>query len=215
MIKGIIFDLDDTLYNATACYEKGMCELFSFAKTNFDMSKDVFDKYYSEAKRIVKNRLGNVAASHNRLLYCQTFLELIGKSPVKYALKMYNLFWDTVLDNMVLYDYVLPLFIELKSRGIQIAILSDLTANIQYRKIEKLGLLENIDVLITSEEVGEEKPSYKMFELAMQKMGISAKELLMIGDSRERDIIGAQEAGIKAIQFTNEKDFDRQVRKYL
>ena len=215
MIKGIIFDLDDTLYNASDCYKKGMAALSVFVKSTFDMEDICFREKFSEAKQIVKERLGNVAASHNRQLYCQAFLELIGESPVGHALQMYNTFWDTALDNMHLYDYVWPLFKELKADGIKIAILSDLTANIQHRKIEKLGISDYIDVLVTSEEAGEEKPSLKMFELTMRKLGISADELLMVGDSRERDVVGAQKANITAIHFTDEKNFKDQVRMYL
>ena len=114
---------------------------------------------------------------------------------------MYEVYWSTVLNQMRLFPYALPRVKLLKSRGIKIALLSDLTAHIQHRKIKALDIESFIDVLVTSEEVGEEKPSSKMFNRVMWKLGLEAKDLLMIGDSLERDIRGAEAVGIKALLY--------------
>lgn len=205
MIKGVIFDLDDTLYDAESCYNAGMERLSVFAQDKFDLSPEQFELAFNEAKRDVKRQLGNVATSHNRLLYIQRFLEEINESPVGFSLEMYEVYWGTVLNEMRLFPYVLPLFQTLKERDIRIALLSDLTVHIQHRKIKALGIGEFIDALVTSEEVGEEKPSKKMFEKVMKKLDLASEELLMVGDSLERDICGAEAVGIKGIPFIKQR----------
>lgn len=215
MIKGIIFDLDDTLYNASFCYKCGLEAIALYSEKNLNISPGDFDQKFSIARKNVKERLGNVAASHNRLLYIQNFLEQIGESPVVHALEMYNLYWDIVLESARLYEYVIPLFDFLKGKGIKIAILSDLTSHIQHRKILKLGLEEYVDVLVTSEEVGVEKPCAAMFEAVIDKLNAKAEELIMVGDSPERDITGSEAVGIKALIYGSKINVEREVRQYL
>ena len=201
MIKAVVFDLDNTVYNYDQCHKKAMAKLKTVCMKKFAISSDVFDENFEQAKKIVKNRLGNTGSSHNRLLYMQKFLELIGERPAVYALDLYDVYWDTMLDKMMTYSYVIPLFNELKKNRIKIAILTDLTAHIQHRKLKKLGIAEYIDVLVTSEEAGMEKPDLKMFKLVQEKLYVKSEELLMVGDSKKKDIEGAESAGMKGILF--------------
>ena len=95
---------------------------------------------------------------------------------------------------------------KLKKFGIKTAICTDMTAQIQYRKIDKLGLSNDIDFMVSSEETGLEKPSPIMFELALKKMNVKANEAAYFGDSLERDIEGAANVGIKPFWYIGEKD---------
>ena len=79
--------------------------------------------------------------------------------------------------------------------------MTDLTACIQHCKIKRLGIEEYIDVMVTSEEAGQEKPAPRIFELMAGKLRLNPHEILMIGDSREKDIDGAKNAGMKGILF--------------
>ena len=215
MLRGVIFDLDDTLYNASFCYAKGYEALAVYVDNTFGIRKKEFEEQFAESRKIIKGNLGNVASSHNRLLYIQKYLETIGESPVVYALDMYELFWNTVLEYAELYDYVIPLFNELKDKRIVIALLSDLTSYIQHKKIRKLGIDSYIDVLVTSEEVGVEKPSHIMFDYVIKKMQIDAESVVMIGDSYERDIEGAKAVGIRAIHFVPGLNILQEVERLL
>lgn len=120
-----------------------------------------------------------------------------------YAMDFYNVYWDTMLENMQLFGYVEPLLEELKESGIKIGILTDLTAHIQYRKLSKLCLSDKIDYLVTSEEAGAEKPSDKMFNLMLDKFGMLSEEVLMVGDSQKKDIDGARNAGMECVLVEN------------
>ena len=55
--------------------------------------------------------------------------------------------------------------------------------------------------VIISEDAGVNKPDPAIFDYALQKAGASKEESIMIGDSIEADIRGAQDYGIKAIFF--------------
>ena len=59
----------------------------------------------------------------------------------------------------------------------------------------------HIDLLMASEEAGVSKPDPAIFALALGRLGCSADEAVMVGDSWENDIVGAQRAGIRAVWF--------------
>ena len=217
MIRAVIFDLDNTVYNYDECHEEAMKNLQEYACEKYALDTKTFNSKFDDAKKIVKNQLGNTGASHNRLLYMQTFLESIGRKPVDGAIELYNVYWDTMLENMHLFPYVLPLMIKLKENKICIGVLTDLTAHIQHRKIQKMGLTDYVEVLVTSEEAGKEKPSEIAFDKLKAKIKFAPEEILMIGDSQEKDIDGALQAGMHGILFSIDKasNMDQLVMEYI
>ena len=215
MINAVVFDLDNTLYDYDKCNLIAEERLFCLIAEEFDISKAQAQNLLKTAKLNIKYQLDeDVAASHNRLLYMQNICEQIGKNPLHYAMQFYNCYWDTMLENMELFDYVLPFVSELRAKGIKIGILTDLTAHIQYRKIKKLGLADYIDYLVTSEEAGAEKPSMRMFDRITDKLGLEPNEILMIGDSQKKDIEGAKNCGMQAMLFEGEKAFAKNVSEF-
>ena len=102
------------------------------------------------------------------------------------------------------FDLVLEFILKLKNAGKKISVCTDMTAHIQYRKIERLGLNNFIDFMVSSEETGLEKPSPSMFNLALKKLNCLPEEAVYFGDSPDRDIEGAANVGIKPFWFLGE-----------
>lgn len=50
--------------------------------------------------------------------------------------------------------------------------------------------------VVTAAEAGDPKPDAKIFKLALERAGVAAVECIMVGDSYERDVLGARAAGI-------------------
>lgn len=205
MIKGVIFDIDGTLYDYFSNDKIAVQSLCKYAKENLNVEEEDFRRFYSEARQIVKERLTDGGARHSRVLFCQSVLELLGKNPFCHILKMYDIYWNSFLENMKPFDGVLEFIGKLKSSGKKISICTDMTAHIQYRKIERLGLKNFIDCMVTSEETGLEKPSPVMFNLALKKLNVTAEQTAYFGDSLERDIEGALNVGIKPFWYVGER----------
>ena len=206
MIKGVIFDIDGTLYSYAdndKIATKFLCE---FAEKNLGVDEETFLKTYGEGRRIVKERLTDGGARHSRVLFLQTTLELLGKNPFHYIKGMYDCYWDNFLAGMKPFEGVVEFIRKLKLHGIKTAICTDMTAQIQYRKINRLGLCEYMDFMVSSEETGLEKPSPVMFNLALKKLGVKAEEAVYFGDSLERDIEGAANVGIKPFWYIANKN---------
>ena len=208
MIKAIIFDLDDTLYSYNKLNEQGINEICNYTCEKLKIEKEKFYEAFDKAKKDVKTTLGDVASSHNRLLYCQKTLENLNENPFSIALEMYEVYWQYILKNMKLNANVLEVLEFCKLKKIKIGVCTDLTVHIQHRKIRKLGINEYVDAIVTSEEVGVEKPNFKMYNKILEKLDVTPGEVLFVGDSLKKDVLGSMEYGMKALWYSkinNEK----------
>ena len=206
MYKGVIFDIDGTLYDYQINDKLAMKHFCGYIERAMGISEENFRKTYTEARNIIHQRLKDTAASHSRVLMIQTALELLGKNPFDYVLELYDVYWNYFLENMRPYDGAEEFLRELKNRGVKISTCTDMTAQIQYRKIKKLGLDKFIDFMVTSEETGFEKPSPIMFELALYKMRVRADEAAYFGDALDRDVLGAANVGIEPYWFVADRE---------
>lgn len=198
-------DLDDTLYEYEPCNKVGIQNFISYCKVNFSLSEDTALGLFQSARKIINKRLHGQAASHSRLLYAKEFCEGLGVDPCVHALAMESSYWEPFLNQMKLRENVSEFLRQLKKHAKSIAIVTDLTTAIQLEKLKRLEINHFIDVIVTSEEAGAEKPSASIFQLAADKLKIAKEETVMIGDNFEKDILGAQNFGISAFWF-NEKE---------
>lgn len=99
-------------------------------------------------------------------------------------------------DNFDLYEDVPTVLEELRRAGLKIALISntgrDLPAFVAHHALD-------VDVAIASRAHGWAKPHPSIFEAALDALGITAAEAVMVGDSVEDDMEGATLAGIRAI----------------
>lgn len=197
-VRGVLLDLDNTVYLYDPCHEHALNACLEKAVKELSISAVEFKAVYNQMKHRVNHQLHGQASCHSRLLYFQYLFEsLQGKTNFELPLIFYKLYWNTFFEIMK----VLPeakLFLEkCHTLKLPVAIVTDLTADVQFEKIQKLGIGEHIRFLVSSEEAGKEKPEPDMFHLALQKLNLTAPEVIMIGDSLRADKAGAEALGIK------------------
>lgn len=207
MIKTVIFDIDNTLYDFDRANLCGMEAVQEYCQTVFGLEGETFRDYYQKAWKLEAGRVGTDTASiHNRLIRFQCMMELLGQPVFPHARSLCRKYWDTILDKITPFSGTVKLFQNLKAKNIRIGIGTDMTAYVQYRKLEVLGLSPYIDMVITSEEAGVEKPHPKFFGLCVEKAGCPAEECAFIGDSLEKDVEGAIASGLHGIWYTMGKE---------
>lgn len=190
----ILFDTDNTLYPYDPAHAAAQRAVREKVVNTFSINPGDFDKAFKEARQQVKTRLKHTASSHSRLLYLQRMLEIMGLgSQVLLALDFEQTYWRTFLSNAVLFDEVKELLDDLRLLGIPTAIVTDLTAQIQFRKVVYFGLDHYFDYIVTSEEAGFDKPHEAPFQIALEKMRPKGDCIWMIGDNPVNDIRGARE----------------------
>jgi len=198
--KGIILDLDDTLYDYNTCHIVAITSVFNYISVLTNISISDIKETYSKITKQLKYELYSTASSHNKSIYFKQLLESF-HIELSNVLLLEELYWDTFYDNMTCYLGVYDFIRWNKSLGKKIGILTDYETEYQIKKLKKLGLLEYIDIIVTSEEVGIEKPSIQMFQTILYKMKLQSDQVIMIGDNYEKDIQGANHANIFCYYF--------------
>ena len=200
MINTLFFDLDNTLYDYHLAHDAAMKYVYSFFSRNVDIDFDKFLEVYNGAKLEVHRELVGTASSHNRAIYFQRLIEKLDNT-VKPAiiLELYEKYWESFFVSMKIFPWVMELFKELKSKNIKIAVVTNFTTQVQLRKIDHLGLNKYIDVLVSSEEAGNEKPHPSVFLLAANKLEVLTKNVVMVGDNPVDDIEGANHLNMTTV----------------
>ena len=208
--NGFLIDIDDTLYSYQKCHLhaiKKCYENFTNLKL-FSMSFDEFNNSYRSARNIVTDQLAFQGSCRSRLLAFQIMFE---KMLPNYDFKKYNhalsfekLYWDELISCIEIYSGAYNFLESVFNQGKKICLVSDMQMGIQIKKINKLGIEKFISYLVTSEEVGEEKPSENIYKLALEKLGMSKDEVCMIGDNPDKDYHGANKFGISSFLISEE-----------
>ena len=108
-------------------------------------------------------------------------------------------------NSATLYHDVVPTLQRLRGAGFKLAIVSNWDTPLD-PLTERLGIAEYFDAIVASHDgrVGSEKPDSHIFNYALSAVGVSAEEVVHIGDTYEADIVGAKNVGIRPILLDRE-----------
>lgn len=201
MIKAVIFDLDDTLYDFKAANITGLEACAVYAEKELGLGHDEFVECFREMLRKQFADHSDVAGCHSRAIRFQMMCERYGFN-IRHAAVLNDLYWNSMIDSISPVEGIPELFSTLKERGLKIGICTNMTADWQIRKLDKLGLAALCDFLVSSEEAGVEKPLPAIYALCAEKSGCSPSECLFIGDNPQCDATGAIAAGMRGLWFT-------------
>jgi len=112
------------------------------------------------------------------------------------ARHMWELFKHSYFDS--LFPDTLPILQRLQARGVPMGVVSNYGAHLIYT-MYKLNIYDYFKFVLVSSLVGMAKPDPAIFELAIQKAGVPADQILYIGDNVTDDIKGTRAVGIDAI----------------
>ncbi len=99
--------------------------------------------------------------------------------------------WSIVADGL---EEALDAF---RACGGKVAVVSNSEGMLE-RLFGELGLAPHVDLLVDSAVVGFEKPDPRIFQVAMERLGVGASEALHLGDMFATDILGARACGMRA-----------------
>ena len=204
MIKAVLFDLDDTIYDHSHSLRTGL----NSVKEKYDCFKSCsLDDLIREHLRLLdiihKTQVltGELSVKEAREERFRIAFENFGcKSSKKLAEEAAEYYRINYESSRKLVDGSYELLSELKKK-IKIGIVSNNLVSQQDDKIKYFGLAKFIDTLVVSETAGFIKPDAEIFEIALKELDVNTSEAVMIGDAWEEDIIGAHNAGISAIWF--------------
>ncbi len=201
IVTDIFFDLDHTLWdfekNSALTFEKILAqnnvqvELPDFLKVYVPINF-AFWKLYRE-ERITKDELRyqRLKTTFGSLKYSVSD-EVIHLLSVQYIehLSSFNHFLPNTVEVLT---YLKPKYkLHIITNGFQ---------EIQRKKLKNAKIDGYFDQVINSEMAGVKKPNPLIFELALNSAKVVPEKAIMIGDSLEADILGAQSVGLHALHY--------------
>lgn len=164
----ILIDFDNTLYDYVRCNSKAQDVAAEMVSKELGVSKGYVVRCIDSSRTKVKNRLGSVASSHSRILYLQEALIEMGFSSKPHvALKYEQMYWSEFLIEMKPHPGAKDFLDSARFQKIPLVMVTDLTSQIQIRKLIYLGWELTFDYVVTSELVGSEKCSGAPFDFAL------------------------------------------------
>ena len=189
-IKGVIFDLDNTLLDfmkmkefAVKAAVKGMIEA--------GLMVDEEDSY-TEIVRIYEE-----FGWENQKVFDVFIEKQIGHVEHKYLAAGIVAYRRAREANLMAYPNVNKTLMALAKSGIKLGVVSDAPSREAWMRIYYLNLYHFFDVVITFDDSGERKPSEKPFKLCLESLDLDPDETIMVGDWPERDVVGAKNLGMK------------------
>ena len=84
--------------------------------------------------------------------------------------------------------------------GFKIGVISNSEGQV-HRVVEFAGLTPVLDCLIDSHVVGVSKPDPKIFEIALNQVGVKGDKSWYVGDLYDVDVVGARRAGLTPVLY--------------
>ncbi len=207
MIKGIIFDLYDTLIYLENEEYKRQEEIFAAeVGVDFDLYRTVWRKYMPHRMRGDIKTLRDmvkVLLKELKLPYNQRKLNRLEKMQV-----------DTLMSTIRFYPDVDNLLSHLKDRGFLLTLLSNTSHNSE-NVLEIIPWMHYFDHVVLSHKIGIIKPDPRIYLIALTNMGMKPDDCLFVGDGGSMELEGASNVGMitaKVIQPEQNLTFSRSQR---
>ena len=203
-VIGLIFDVDDTLYEQIVPFENAYTSLFDM---DIDMEKFyLLSRYYSDIK-FKASRNGEMTMDEYHIYRIQEAAKDLGVYlSDEQALNMQKEYKKNQ-QKLQMSDITISILELAKENDVKLGIITNGPSEHQWSKIKTLGVERWIDKenIIVSGDYSINKPDVRIFEIMQEKLQLPNDSLYYIGDSLENDIVGANNAGWKAIWINRYK----------
>lgn len=208
MIKCITFDLDDTLWKIEPVILRAEVKFYEWLKDKYPV---VTEKFNIESLR---NLMKQTLLENQDIKYDLTKVRLLAYEKIKNTYNLpdnmpsegFNLFM-LHRNKVTLFDGVERILSELKSKYI----LGTITNG--NASLGTIGISNYFNFEIKAEDVGYMKPSSEIFYAAIKEADCLPTEILHVGDSYEKDIIGAMSVNMSYLWINHNNDIKKNIDK--
>lgn len=191
-LKGVIFDLDNTLFDFIQMKEKAI-EAAAWAMIDAGLplkAEEVRRRIFSVYE------LEGIEFQNVFDLMLHDALGHVDPKILAAGIVAYRRVRESLL---VPYPHTRSTLVALLRRGLKIAVVSDAPSIQAWLRLCYLQIHDLFDTVVTFDDTGEAKPSPKPFTLALKRLRLKPEEALMIGDWIDRDLLGARQLGMRTV----------------
>lgn len=205
-ITDIFFDLDHTLWdfdkNSALAFgrvfkkHKVELPLADFIKAYEPINLEYWKKYREE--KVTKTELRRGRLNETFDLFKLTF-------PTETIDIMANCYIEELPVDNHLFIGTIEILDYLHSKY-KLHIITNGFEEVQHLKLQNSGIQQYFKTVTSAEKVGVKKPHPVIFETALKNASVDPKNTMMIGDSFEADILGAEKVGMNTLFFNYRKE---------
>jgi len=199
-IKAIFLDADGTLVDHRECEKQALIHLFG----NIGIA---YKDEYQEIFRPLDDRLwGGDSPVPRQEIPTYRFKVLFEMLRIQYKDydKANDLFKEGLANSTALMENAVDIVKALHGKGFILCVVTNGLIELQRPRVVNSPIGKYISQVIVSEEVGAYKPDPLIFTTLLDRLGLDANDVIMVGDSIGNDIKGAINAGIRSVWFNPE-----------
>ena len=208
----VVFDLDDTLLDTTGLESEMLVELCAAARAELgDVEFDSLRMRYRDGRDDLYGRVlsGELDIAAYRRLHLIAVCEPWGE-PSETLHETAIRLRDEQLGRSRFVEHAIELLRSLREADVRTGLLTNGPSWMQRRKVQLLGLEEQLDAIGISEELGASKPDPAAFTATLELLGSAPEDTVMIGDHLDWDVRGALAAGMRGAVWVAGDEDERQ-----
>jgi putative hydrolase of the HAD superfamily len=221
-VNAVIFDFIGTLIHVTEySLEKSKLKLYkSLVRAGFNVAETDFLNAYNQAYEESRLKRYNELVEVTDAVWVAQALSRLGFETDPEDLRVKTavaIFFQDYLNSMELNQCAEQLLSRI-SKQYKTGLISNFTyAPVIYAALRKLKIKKFFNAVLVSEDVGWRKPNKKIFQEALRRLDVNAKETVYVGDCPSEDIGGAGAMGMNTVfvpsQFYSLEDLTESKQK--
>lgn len=193
----VLYDLDGTLVDHDHAARAGVdawCCSLGMPAGQWERWSEIEGRWFTRFEN------GEISHLGQRIGRCREFLDCPGLDEAE-ALELYEFYLAVYRENWRAFPDAGPSLDSALAAGLQVGILTNGAQVMQQAKMERTGLWREGMVMCATVEIGAPKPQPEAYLGALERLGVTAEEAVMIGDSWPNDVAGARQVGMSAIHL--------------
>ena len=208
-VKGILFDLGNTLLDfgrvdMLGLFKDGARQAYSYLK-ELDEPLPPFGKFHKRQLWAIRWRYlvtKLTGREFNSLDVLRGISRSMGQSLTHDEVLELSWRWYGPLARCAgVEEGLCELLAGFRREGLRLGMVSNtfVPGEVLDRHLGQVGLLEHLETRVYSCDVSYRKPDKRIFEIALEGLGVGAEEAMFVGDSLKADVAGAERAGMISV----------------
>lgn len=211
MLRCVMLDFDDTLYDFSNAIKKAMFFMIMHSglnRHNTEKFLRAVRKYNDELFFFINKKAGtevNYYIDDNFIKSAFDYYKIFSEAMLPYSDKIVNkeVYESYFYSQCNVSTETIETLNLLKAKGILLVILSDGVLNDKLKLLRYFKIDSLFDTIITSDQIGCIKPSLKYFEIVQKRLQLHISECVYIGNHIS-DYLMAKQAGVKFYAFNSD-----------
>lgn len=201
-VKGVLIDFDDTIYKFTPVTKQAIIdcsEHFIANHHDITITAEQFVKKYRDHRNALFAQHPTDVIFHSRFLIFQALFSELGlANAYVHAHEYEKIHWQIFVNLCQPDPHAVNFLKKCQNNQIAVCLLTNMEREPQIQKLQKMKIIQYIPYFACSQDVGIEKPASQIFEYALNKLNLQKNQVIMVGDSTDHDIAGAENLGIQS-----------------